>query len=175
MKIINNDMYSKYDNYINEHKHNVVKGYNWIKDNVPDILDGIDIDTLDTTINNHDASKTSASEYIPYVNYFYADKNNPEYVRDFQQAWLHHVHNNCHHWNYWVLVDDDGIVALDMPDIYIIEMICDWWSFSWKKGKLLEIFDWYDKHLPNMKLSKLTQNKVETILNRIHETLMWLK
>ena len=78
MKIINNDMYSKYDNYINEHKQNVIKGYNWIKDNVPDILDGIDIDTLDTTINNHDASKTSASEYIPYVNYFYAAKNSPE-------------------------------------------------------------------------------------------------
>ena len=59
--------------------------------------------------------------------------------------------------------------------MYIIEMICDWWSFSWKKGELLEIFDWYDSHLPNMKLSELTQNKVETILNRIHETLMRLK
>nr|DAE02562.1 MAG TPA: hypothetical protein [Siphoviridae sp. ctmYS12] len=30
---------------------------------------------------------------------------------------------------------------MDMPYNYIIEMICDWWAFSWNKGNLQEIFN----------------------------------
>lgn len=174
MKVIKKkeDAKIQYDNYIAEHKQNVIKAYEWVKENIPDVLVGIDLDDLETLVNCHDASKTDVCEYTPYMNYFYLDKNNPEYVENFKYAWLHHIHNNPHHWNYWVLIDeDDGAVAMDMPDIYIVEMICDWWSFSWKKGVLTEILGWYDKHRKYMKLSKKTQNKVEEILDRIAETL----
>ena len=58
-----------------------------------------------------------------------------------------------------------------MPYKYIIEMICDWWSFSWNKGNLKEIFDWYDDHKNHMKLHKDTRKTVEEILNRIKEKL----
>jgi hypothetical protein len=46
-------------------------------------------------------------------------------------------------------------------------MICDWWSFSWKKGQLNEIFSWYNEHKKHMKLSSATREKVETILDTI--------
>lgn len=59
-----------------------------------------------------------------------------------------------------------------MPDNYIIEMICDWWSFSWDKGKLDEIFDWYEEHKGYMKLSYSTREKVEDILERIFAMMM---
>lgn len=85
-------------------------------------------------------------------------------------AWLHHIHENPHHWQYWVLVNDDpeeGAIALDIPYKYVIEMICDWWSFSWKTGNLYEIFDWYDAHKNHMILSEYTRELVEEILEKI--------
>jgi hypothetical protein len=69
-----------------------------------------------------------------------------------------------------VLIEDDGyekFKALEMPYNYIIEMICDWWSFSWKKGDLTEIFEWYDKHRDRMKLGRNTRRTVEDILAEI--------
>ena len=56
---------------------------------------------------------------------------------------------------------------LDMPDEYIIEMICDWWAFSWAAGDLTTIFKWYDEHQEYMKLSVITRQKVENILHQI--------
>ena len=58
-----------------------------------------------------------------------------------------------------------------MPYNYIIEMICDWWAFSWNSGNLNEIFDWYDEHKNYMKLSDATRKTVENILSKIKEKL----
>lgn len=78
-----------------------------------------------------------------------------------------HIHRNPHHWQHWVLIhDDEPAEYLDMPYEYIIEMICDWWSFSHKVGKLTEIFDWYKKH-KDMQLSDKTRKTVEDILDKI--------
>lgn len=43
----------------------------------------------------------------------------------------------------------------------------DWWSFSWKKGNLYEIFDWIDENSPHILLDDETTRLVEKILNRI--------
>lgn len=121
-------------------------------------------------IREHDASKYSKEEYGPYDEYFYGKNKSYEVVQDFNKAWLHHIHNNPHHWQHWVLNNDDpekGEIIIDMPDCYIIEMICDWWSFSWKKGELNEIFDWYNKRKYYMKLNDYTRGRVESILNAI--------
>ena len=58
-----------------------------------------------------------------------------------------------------------------MPYNYILEMICDWWAFSWSKGNLREIFTWYDEHRDYMKLSEFTRTTVETTLMKIKEKL----
>ena len=162
----------KYDEYIHEHKENVRKAYYWLVDK--NILEGYSVDTLQhchyLCESAHDQSKYSEEEYDAYDKYFYGNRSY-QVVEDFDYAWLHHIHNNPHHWQYWVLVnDEDGEKILDMPDEYIIEMICDWWSFSWKSGDLTEIFKWYEDH-PNMKLSKNTRKKVEDILRKIKEKL----
>lgn len=59
-----------------------------------------------------------------------------------------------------------------MPHKYIIEMICDWWSFSWIKGDLFEIFAWYENHKNYIKLHPNTRLIVEEILGRIHKILI---
>lgn len=53
-----------------------------------------------------------------------------------------------------------------MPYQYVIEMICDWWSFSFNSDNLYEIFDWYEKH-KGMVLHEKTRALVEDILSRI--------
>ena len=119
---------------------------------------------------DHDISKYSEAEYTPYDNYFYGNKSYAV-TKAFNYAWLHHIHNNPHHWQYWVLQhDDEPEEVLEMPYQFIVEMICDWWSFSWKNGNLYEIFDWYEKH-KNMKLHPNTRKIVEGILEDIKKEL----
>ena len=66
---------------------------------------------------------------------------------------------------------DEGMIILDMPDEYILEMICDWWSFSWAKGNLYEIFNWYNERKSYIKLSDETREKVEGVLDTIKDKL----
>ena len=111
-------------------------------------------------------------EYDAYDQYFYGgDKEDPIVKEAFNLAWLHHIHNNPHHWQHWLLVNDtDGTYALEMPEEYVYEMICDWWSFSFKINKLDEIFSWYEKHR-DMVLHKNTRKLVEDLLDKIKKAL----
>lgn len=161
----------EYDRYLEQHKQNVSKALYWMKDNFDfPVLTFPDVD-LNWQINSaHDASKSSAEEYKAYDDYFYGRNKSYAVVQAFNLAWLHHIHQNQHHWQHWVLMNDDpeeGMIILDMPKQYIIEMICDWWAFSWAAGDLTTIFAWYDEHKDYIKLSANTRKDVELILRLI--------
>jgi hypothetical protein len=159
----------QYDNYLKQHKSSVFKGFEWIRDNLPEILQP-NIDYAWQLEFGHDVSKGTIAEYEAYDKYFYGGNRSYKVVQDFNRAWLHHIHHNPHHWQHWVLINDnpnEGETILDMDHIYIVEMICDWWAFSWAKGNLYEIFSWYDEHKPYMKLSEKTRKTVEYILEKI--------
>ena len=165
----------EYDEYLRDHRKNVAKGYTWLQVNLPDIL-RVDnpIDVEKQICSYHDYSKDSVAEYDAYDAYFYGKNKSYAVVQAFNKAWLHHIHVNPHHWQHWVLINDDpgeGEVILDMEYRYIIELVCDWWSFSWKKGELYEIFSWYDQHKAYIKLSDKTRKTVEDILDKIREKL----
>lgn len=161
----------QYDNYLEQHKGNVRKGYEWIRDNLPELL--IDIYGVDYAWQigvAHDASKSEPDEFEAYDRYFYGKNRSYQVVQDFNYAWLHHIHRNPHHWQYWILINDnpnEGEIIMDMPYNYILEMICDWWAFSWSKGNLYEIFNWYEEHKDYMKLSDKTRKTVNDILGKI--------
>lgn len=162
----------EYDRYITEHQENVLKGFDWLHENIPEII--TDYYGMLLHLREHDASKHDPEEYDAYDKYFYGNNRSYAVVQNFKYAWLHHIHNNPHHWQYWILHNDEpgeGLNVLDMPYEYIIEMICDWWAFSWKKGNLNEIFSWYDDHKAYMKLSDTTRSIVEKILKRIKDKL----
>ena len=148
-------MSAEYNEYLTNHIMDVNRAYSWLRRNLPE------------------DSKYDYEEYEAYDEYFYGIRTKE--VKDaFNYAWLHHIHSNPHHWQYWVLVNDDpeeGTVALDIPHKYVVEMICDWWSFSWRNGNLYEIFDWYDAHKAHMILSDNTRELVEEILGQIKEKL----
>ena len=161
----------EYDRYLEKHKANVANAYNWIRENLPELLK----DNYEHQICfAHDHSKNEQDEYEAYDAYFYGGNRSYEVVTNFNKAWLNHIHRNPHHWQHWILINDEpneGMVLMDIPYNYIVEMICDWWSFSWTKGSLTEIFDWYEQHKDHMKLSFKTRITVENILIRIKEKL----
>lgn len=172
-------MSREYDLYLESHKFNVKRGFDWIKENLPELI--IDIYGVDYEHQigfEHDLSKSDMKEYNSYDAYFYGGNRSYQVVQDFDYAWLRHIHKNPHHWQYWVLIKDDpelGEIVLDMPYNYILEMICDWWAFSWSSNNLYEIFNWYDAHKDYMKLSDKTRKTVEDILDRIHSKLKLLE
>lgn len=171
----------QYDAYLKEHISNVYNGYLWIlghikPERMDKLLPGIRWDDLMMQIKGHDWSKRTDEEYDAYDAYFYGGSKSGEVKEAFDRAWLHHIHNNPHHWQYWVLIDDDDendngerYKPLDIPNEYIIEMICDWWSFSWKKGDLREIFNWWDEHVDKVIMTDDTREKVEGLLAMIRE------
>ena len=172
-------MSREYDMYIQEHKDNVSRAFQWMEEHLPQYSRIVDsnVDLNWQICLAHDESKTSEEEYKAYDNYFYGNNRSFDVMDRFDKAWLHHIHSNPHHWQHWVLLEDDPeggsmvMKTIDMPTNYIIEMICDWWSFSWKVGNLYTIFNWYDEHKATMKLSGDTRAMVEAILASIKKEL----
>ena len=183
--------FDKYEEYLTTLISNVNKAYQWLKENLPDVLtedNYIDevayYGELDDIIARHDASKYCKTpdvdnyyelkcEYDAYADYFYGEKT-PEVEQKFDHAWLAHIHANPHHWQHWMLQNDDpdiGMRVLDMPYVFIIECICDWWSFSWKQNKLDEVFTWYEKNKKGIILSDKTRKTIESILDKIKQKL----
>lgn len=163
----------QYDQYLKRHRENVKRGCDWVFENLPDLVKNVS-DLRWQCEFAHDQSKSEADEYSAYDAYFYGGNRSFSVVQEFRKAWLLHIHRHPHHWQHWVLINDDpeeGEILIDMPLNYIFEMICDWWAFSWEKDNLYEIFEWYDKHKKYMKLHPNTREKVEGILSRIKEKL----
>ena len=168
----------QYLEYLRDHISNVIKAMHWLIDH--DIAPlGVPSGANDLLglVQSHDYSKYSREEFSAYDDYFYGKEGHDEddiAVIDstFDYAWLHHIHWNPHHWQHWVLMEDEGKVKpLEMPECYVYEMIADWWSFSFKKGNLYEIFDWYNEHKKKMVLHENTRKLVEEILLLIRKEL----
>ena len=166
-------MSKEYDKYLTQHISNVKKGYDWLRENLPEVI--VPMLFKDEHIRGfHDHSKYTKAEYDAYDDYFYGEVKTEKVKYEFNRAWLHHIHANPHHWQHWVLVNDDpeeGTIALPMDYEYVIEMICDWWAFSWAKNNLYEIFNWYDDHKKRMILHEDTRKIVENILGKIRAKL----
>lgn len=163
----------QYDEYLFEHRANVMHAFWWLFNNgLIDDSENFGEYVILYNMRQHDASKNDIDEYRAYDSYFYGDNSDENVAKDFDYAWLHHIHNNPHHWQHWVLFEDEGTVkALEMPYEHMIEMICDWWSFSFKSGNLYEIIDWYEDHKDKMILHENTRKAVEDILKKIKDTL----
>lgn len=172
-------MSAEYDNYLNEHIGNVATGLNWMLQNLPGrLFNQSDFELALSNAEQHDNSKYSIEEYPAYDAYFYGGEKTQEVKDDFDYAWLHHQNGNPHHWQFWVLIEDDkknggglSLRALEMPLCYVYEMIADWWTFSWRNNNLMEIFEWYDGHREVMVLHEKTREVVEKILTAMYEVL----
>lgn len=153
------DYQKEYLEYVNAHKERVLKFADWLKANCPELFERVDIDDFMDLIKEHDESKFSEEEFEPYAQKWFG---NGEKTFEYEEAWKHHWQTNEHHPEYWL--------GEDMPYIYILEMICDWGSFSIDKGDFKELSDFYynkAKADPEKNLSDATQEIIEDIIRQI--------
>jgi hypothetical protein len=128
----------------------------------------------------HDLSKLRPSEWGPYVDYFYGDfpeavygdmrnlglRTKSDVSRAFDEAWLKHQHANKHHWQHWVLREDDGgTKVLPMPHRYRREMLADWRGAGRAITGKDNTAEWYAKNRAQMQLHPDTREWVERMLN----------
>lgn len=154
----------EYKDYVLAHKDRVKQFADWLKESCPDIFEDVDLDSFNEVIEEHDESKFSEEEFEPYAQKWFGDKKK---TREYELAWEHHYMNNEHHPEYW-----DGE---DMPYIYILEMICDWGSFSVEKKDLKELSDFYYNKAqddPEKNLSDATKEIIHDLLAKIEAAAM---
>ena len=88
-------------------------------------------------------------------------------AQQFDKAWLHHIHMNPHHWQHFVLSQDDGEVkCLEMPAHFAREMVSDWIGAGVAQGKTdkTSVLVWYEKNKQFIKLHDRTRELVESLI-----------
>ena len=118
----------------------------------------------------HDISKFFPDEWGPYREFFYGGlEKTPTTEQNFNKAWIKHIHRNPHHWQYWQLrKDDGGVKALEMPYVYMLEMVADWRGAGKAQG-FDSVRDWYAKNKNKMHLHPDTRIHVESLLRQAGE------
>lgn len=127
----------------------------------------------------HDWDKFLPDEWFPYVNFFHGKPKPP--IRDetgyykptdtgdaaFDFAWLLHQKRNRHHWQWWVLPEDDGgTKVLEMSDVYRREMLADWRGAGRAQGTP-NTYQWYHKNKEKMQMGPETRRWIENQLGYV--------
>lgn len=127
----------------------------------------------------HDWTKIRPCEWFPYVDHFYGKCQQVDIKYD--EAWLHHIHNNRHHHEHWI-IPSQGVAdekngmfkphnaVLPMPHRYVLEMICDWWGAGKAQGVNDTTLDWYRKNRYNM----ILHSDSRELLERLLDEMTWL-
>ena len=161
----------EYDKYLNTHISGVIRSWDEILE--PALIYNLDDNDMTVEdfavvrniISRHDSSKFSPDEYDAYCNYFYPSDGFEKDEAEFNRAWLLHQKRNPHHWQYWILIRDQGETEpIDMPIEYICEMLCDWHSFTLRDPKSTA-YKWWIDNKDNMVLSENTINHIESMIS----------
>ena len=128
----------------------------------------------------HDWSKFRPGEFIPYARYFYGNypKLNEltpyekysisfgllkeDIERHFDKAWLYHIHRNKHHWQFWLLQEDNGSLKnIPIPVRYLKEIIADWNGAGKAITGKANTIEWYLKHKHIINLNRINRKWIE--------------
>lgn len=136
----------------------------------------------------HDVSKLRPSELFSYAAYFYTKVESVEcgraralfglpelappgtMIKDhFNVSWLKHQRRNDHHWQYWLLKEDDGgdALPLSMPVPAVLEMVADWLGAGRAITGKWDAQGWYAKNKQNIVLRGETRELVERALSSV--------
>ena len=161
-----------YLEYLNKHIECVQKAYDKLKIIIPDLFLGYDDEMILKTerhIKEHDSIKFSPQRLKIYGEHF-MKKDDPD---EYNNVILEHIRCCPHHFQHWlVFYSIDKIEAVEMTYDYIIEMICDWYSFSFFKNDDFELIKWYEFARDKMIFAPKTQKIVDDIILKIKEYLL---
>jgi hypothetical protein len=145
--------------------------------NVQEAGNKIGVDKIQLAV--HDQSKFTDAEFEPYARYFYDEQGLKKKIQtkteqaDFTRAWLNHLHNNEHHWQYWMIPNgfSHGDIledtVLEMPSHFALEMIADWMGASKTYTGDWDMRDWLRVNAGHIILHAKTERFVRGELNKI--------
>lgn len=125
----------------------------------------------------HDLSKYTWVEFSAGIKYYkgYVSPNGVQKIKEgYSKAWLHHKGRNKHHFEYWIdygISEADGLMGMNMPTKYVVEMFIDRMSAS--KNYLKEKYtdksplEYYEARKDYYVLHKETRATLEMLLNRL--------
>lgn len=167
----------EYTMYINNHIRNVQNVYYMAEDAFKVVFPEVyqkksEVIKLLQNLNIHDRSKFDPLEFYYYAARFFpvegTDPKSKKVKDNFNIAWLHHVHYNPHHPAYWTLVENGKIEYFNMPDIYIIEMLCDWMAMSkYYNSTTLEY--WKSESAQKLPMRDYTKSKVNEFMEWMYK------
>ena len=162
-----------YREYIDNHRLNVQKAWDNIKNN-SECIELIEhkfvnttleasIELLDELIKNHDMTKYSKEEFDAYRKEFYPITPEEKELNKekFDLAWKHHYTNNLHHWNWWY---ESGNMN-NMPFTHVIEMICDWEAMGYVFGNTSK--EYYEANKQKIQLGEKQRRFAEELMDII--------
>jgi hypothetical protein len=119
----------------------------------------------------HDWSKFLPDEWGPYASFFYDGDPTPARRKAFDRAWLKHQHRQPHHWQHWILRLDDGAThELEIPEVFVREMVADWMGAGRAITGRWEVADWYDRQREKLVLERCTRDRVEHLIRTAQRT-----
>lgn len=161
-----------YLKYLKKHIECVNKAYEKLKIIIPDLFDGYDDEVEIKTEQNiklHDNIKFSSHNLRVYGEHYTGKFNENEY----NAVILDHIRNCPHHFQHWlVFYQIDKIKAVEIPYDYIVEMICDWYSFSFIKNDETELVRWYKIYRDKMIFAPKTQIIIDNIISKVEKYLI---
>ncbi len=147
-------IYLKYLNYLLKHKWNVLIEC-W---RIGLIWHGI----------SHDMSKFRPSEFFPYANYFFGEKNEENKIK-FGKAWELHKKRNPHHWDSpqhsttsVKLYGETSKDLVTMDSYHIDQMLCDWRAMSKMNNNTVE--EYFNANRHRIHLNKSTLDYLELFI-----------
>ena len=157
-----------YIKYIVEHKKNIEKAFEEMRENSL-LFQRYDDDILDALWERvlvHDESKYSEEEFIPYrKNFFPINAEEKENNKlDFDKAWEHHWKNNSHHWQYrknkTSFNKDNKEEVLD-----VLENVLDWMAMGYKFND--RPYQYYENNKNNIILCDDERKYLEDLIYNI--------
>lgn len=130
----------QYLDYVEDHVTNVATAFSELSDACDGkeywVGDDYSWYTLMGEVVEHDLSKLSKEEFVPYRDYFYPVADNDKSESGFGAAWEHHKTKNPHHHE----------TAVNYSDL--VHMVIDWMAMSYKFKDCPRKF--YEKVKPSM-------------------------
>ena len=125
----------------------------------------------------HDLSKFSWTEFSESVKYYQGGKKSPiPVVKEelgYSKAWQHHKGRNKHHYEYWTDNYDTGITCIEIPEVYVRELVADWMAagrtYCGKGFKVQNEIDWWNACKDTKFIHPKTKKRITKLLNWLNK------
>lgn len=158
------DKIREYCDYVEEHLDNVAKAWDLVQDKCKDmniIYDDFLYANINQMVLDHDLSKVSHAEFIPYVEKFFPVGEGTSEL--FAEAWQNHQDCNPHHWQNWTKREDA------FPNEWACHCTCmviDWIAMGMKFNDTAQAY--YEKNAESIVIPEYATEFIYEIFGKVY-------